>query len=45
MEEKGIVFEDLGYKKFKKFIIAAEVRGLIETKIENNAQYLRIKRN
>lgn len=42
MEQNGIKFEDLGYKKFKKFVFAAEIRGLVETKIENNTQYLRV---
>ncbi|QEN03492.1 NYN domain-containing protein [Thiospirochaeta perfilievii] len=41
MENQGVVFEDLGYKKFKKYVLAAEVRGLVETKNINNAQYLR----
>ncbi len=45
MEKAGINFEELGFKKFKKYVLAAEVRGLIETKIENSAQYLRAKRS
>lgn len=41
MENLGIVFDELGYKKFKKFVLGAEVRGLVETKIENSSQYIR----
>ncbi len=42
LDKAGIKIEELGFKKFKKFVLAAEVRGLIETKIENNTQYIEV---
>lgn len=41
LEKAGIKLQDIGFRKFKKFVIAAEVRGLVETKIENNTQYVK----
>lgn len=43
LEKEGINLADLGFKKFKKFVLAAEVRGLVETKIENNTQYIKLR--
>lgn len=31
LQKSGILIEDLGFKKFKKFLLAGEVRGLIDT--------------
>lgn len=45
MEKKGVNLDDLGFKKFKKYVLSAEVRGLVETKIDNNSQYLKPKRS
>ena len=45
IKKAGINIEKLGFKKFKKYVFGAEVRGLIETKIENNAQYLKAIRS
>jgi len=44
MENEGINFDEIGYKKFKKYLLAAEVRGIIETIEEKNTQYIRLKR-
>lgn len=44
IEKSGIDLENLGFKKFKKFILGAEIRGLVETKIENSTQYLRLNK-
>lgn len=41
LEKTGIKLQDLGFRKFKKFVLSAEVRGLVETKIDNNTQYIR----
>lgn len=45
MGKSRFKLEELGYKKFKKFVLGAEIRGLVETKIDNNTQYLRVKRS
>lgn len=42
LADRDIDLDYLGFKKFKKFILAAEVRGLVETKIENKAQYIKL---
>ncbi len=43
IDKYGINIEELGFKKFKKFILSAEVRGIVETVVDNNTQYIKIK--
>lgn len=45
LDKSSFNIDELGYKKFKKFVLGAEIRGLVETKIENSTQYLRLRRS